>query len=598
MKIYTIIILFILFFISSCRKDDDNSIIPNNITPTEISSISDLNLNTDFDFKNGKYINVEIKFPNSLNFNKNYKVQLIDEKTGTVVAKGATNNEGVFKTKCKIKTSVENLIVNSISGNYKLPVTNNSIVFDYNSVYFDDTLQIQKNKNFHNYTFPKNKNTNSVNLLSNGDFALNDFAVGNEVNAKNDLYKWYIMNENDFSHYNNNSIRYYNNGFTVSAEMYQGFNVTPNTDIQISIDLKTSGFNVWSALRVAFYDNNGNSVAYQQVSVSPNNTWNTFIISATVPNNAIKAVFYPIITISGPNAEVLIDNAIAYTLNSEDTDNDGIIDEDDDFPTDNTKAFLTSFPSEDKYGTYAFEDLWPYTGDYDFNDLVLNYNYNYTTNASNMLVSLECKYRIKAVGGSYKNGFGISINKPSNIVGEVTGNYNTQNYINYNSNGTEAGQANAVIIVFDNVFDVISHPGGMGINTTVGNTYVSPVNIKLGIKMNSPVDLSDFNINPFLIKDGNRDYEIHLPYNLPTDLANINLFGEGQDESISIGYYKSEHYLPWVLSIPYDFDYPIEKKDITQAYLKFAEWVQSNGTQYTDWYEDNNGYRNDANIYY
>jgi LruC domain-containing protein len=63
------------------------------------------------------------------------------------------------------------------------------------------------------------------------------------------------------------------------------------------------------------------------------------------------------------------------------------------------------------------------------------------------------------------------------------------------------------------------------------------------------------------------------------------------------GYYKSKDNLPWGLDIPVDFDYAIEKADITQAYLKFAQWVESNGTQYQDWYLDKSGYRNSAKIY-
>jgi LruC domain-containing protein len=30
-------------------------------------------------------------------------------------------------------------------------------------------------------------------------------------------------------------------------------------------------------------------------------------------------------------------------------------------------------PSKSQVGTIAFEDLWPYYGDYDFNDVALNY---------------------------------------------------------------------------------------------------------------------------------------------------------------------------------------------------------------------------------
>jgi LruC domain-containing protein len=55
--------------------------------------------------------------------------------------------------------------------------------------------------------------------------------------------------------------------------------------------------------------------------------------------------------------------------------------------------------------------------------------------------------------------------------------------------------------------------------------------------------------------------------------------------------------LPFAIEVPNDFVYPIEKADLLQTYLHYAEWAQSSGTQYTDWYMNKTGYRNAANIY-
>jgi len=137
----------------------------------------------------------------------------------------------------------------------------------------------------------------------------------------------------------------------------------------------------------------------------------------------------------------------------------------------------------------------------------------------------------------------------------------------------------------------------MGINTTKGNTYVEPVEIDVEITMDNPMDITGFEINPFLIINKDRSKEIHLLGMSPTNLVNSNLFGTGQDDSNSGIYYKSKNNLPWALDMPTDFDYDIEKADITQTYLKFSQWVQSNGTQYQDWYLDKPGYRNTSNIY-
>jgi hypothetical protein len=55
-----------------------------------------------------------------------------------------------------------------------------------------------------------------------------------------------------------------------------------------------------------------------------------------------------------------------------DTDGDGIQDQDDAFPYP-AVAFELFTPSKYGTGTIAFEDLWPSYGDYDFNDVALNY---------------------------------------------------------------------------------------------------------------------------------------------------------------------------------------------------------------------------------
>ena len=90
-----------------------------------------------------------------------------------------------------------------------------------------------------------------------------------------------------------------------------------------------------------------------------------------------------------------------------------------------------------------------------------------------------------------------------------------------------------------------------------------------------------------------------MPDHTPTDLAVTNLFGTEHDNSIPAEgrYYKTEANLPWAIDIWFDFNYPIEKTQITSAHLKFADWAQSDGANYSNWYENESGYRDDSKIY-
>jgi LruC domain-containing protein len=93
--------------------------------------------------------------------------------------------------------------------------------------------------------------------------------------------------------------------------------------------------------------------------------------------------------------------------------------------------------------------------------------------------------------------------------------------------------------------------------------------------------------------------EVHLPGYSPTALADQSLIGSGQDvgNTGSTRYYRTSNNLPWAINIPEVFQYPIEKQDITGTYYHFADWAQSDGALYPDWYQDKPGYRNTNLIY-
>ena len=120
--------------------------------------------------------------------------------------------------------------------------------------------------------------------------------------------------------------------------------------------------------------------------------------------------------------------------------------------------------------------------------------------------------------------------------------------------------------------------------------------------MNSPLPLGDAGIppyNPFIFVNEQRGVEIHLADMAPTTLADTELFGVDSDFSDPNAgrYYKTESNLPWAINIIEEFDYPIEKAEITTAYLKFGEWAESEGTLYQDWWHSDSEYRNEDNIY-
>ncbi|MDD4922718.1 MAG: LruC domain-containing protein, partial [Bacteroidales bacterium] len=289
---------------------------------------------------------------------------------------------------------------------------------------------------------------------------------------------------------------------------------------------------------------------------------------------------------------------------SSDLDGDGVPDMDDTYPKDPARAFHNYYPAEG-FGSIAFEDLWPNKGDYDFNDLVVDYRFTIVTNSANKVTEVLSSFVVKAIGAQYTNGFGFQLPgatlRSSDI--HVEGCKLFDNYITLNANGTEANQDKITMIVFDDSYKVMLSTAGFGINVIPENPYVKPDTMVVNIGFTPGVytihDLDLNNFNPFLIVDKNRGKEIHLPNYLPTSLVNQSYFGTGDDHSnpASGVYYKSAENLPWAIKIASSFDYTIEGVMVTNAHLKFKKWAESSGLDFPDWYLNHSDYRNESMIY-
>jgi len=288
---------------------------------------------------------------------------------------------------------------------------------------------------------------------------------------------------------------------------------------------------------------------------------------------------------------------------SNDTDGDGVPNDLDNYPTDPTRAYNNYYPAKNTFGSLAFEDLWPGKGDYDMNDLVVDYNYWYITNAQNKVVDVKPTFYVRAVGALLHNGFGWQFDGVlPGAVGSVTG-YNLQkSYISLGSNGVENNQNKAVVVVFDDADNVIHRVGGAFYNTENNGLYGVSDSVKINLHFAIPQDQAAIGTppyNPFLIKNMSRGIEVHLPDKPPTSLADPSFFGTLDDNSnpATGRYYKTSTNLPWAINIPVKFDYTWEMVQIVYGHLKFGAWAESGGVQYPDWYKNLSGYRNPAQIY-
>lgn len=295
------------------------------------------------------------------------------------------------------------------------------------------------------------------------------------------------------------------------------------------------------------------------------------------------------VTVS-PVAALDMNNLSVMETEFPDRDGDGVADARDDYPADGDKAFDNYFPSSESTGCIVFEDQWTLTDDYDFNDLVVNYRFNQVTHSDGAISQVIGDFGIQAVGSTLHNGFGFQMPIEPGRVTSVSGIEVGGGYINLAGNNLEASQSQAVVIVFDDALSIVRPAVGFSyVNTEPGSPHVDSDRITVTIDFGDPVDPTEFGTpphNPFIIIDRGRSREVHLAGHPPTDLADLEAFGEGDDTSdpASGRYYKSRTNLPWALLMPAGWRHVNEAAEIVTAYPNFAPWAESSGSELQDWF--------------
>ena len=244
------------------------------------------------------------------------------------------------------------------------------------------------------------------------------------------------------------------------------------------------------------------------------------------------------------------------------------------------------FPGRDEFGTLAYEDLWPWKGDYDFNDLVVDYNVIEALDADNNIVQIQLSLKIVGIIASMHNGFGIRLGVAPELVASVSGALYTKGEIELADNGTELRQQKAVIIVFE---DAQAHYNAESPDDS--ELIEVSINFVRGVTRS---ELGFAPYNPFIMSNGERGREVHLPGYQPTSLVHIPYFGSEDDDSVmgTTFVYKTTNDLPWALHLPEPFAYPFDSIKIYDAYNLFQTWVDSDGFSFSDWYMDKSDYRN------
>jgi len=244
--------------------------------------------------------------------------------------------------------------------------------------------------------------------------------------------------------------------------------------------------------------------------------------------------------------------------------------------------------------TYAAEDLWPEYGDYDLNDLVLTLKPSYYLSATNKVTKLIFTSKLKAVGATKALASAIQLdNILSDKIESVSYQADRSNLngsvFEMASSGSEADQVHAVIPLFDNAHQFL------GVSQNVTNTVIDgqtatpqTFTVTITFKESAEISIDDIDIsklNFFMVTDQKKTSrtEVHLRGYQPTDKVNTALFNTGVD-AFATKPYSSTDNLVWMILVPEEISYPVEKVSILKAYPSFKAWATSSGEENVLWY--------------
>lgn len=580
MKTRTILLLIFIFAIlTSCKKETEDN-VSNTPSPTPIvTDINDIKAPFDFDWSASKSgaLNVIMQTESGKNITTEGQLLLLIDKDDNILSKAKIINS-VAKFAIKLPADIGNvylmypnsgnkLLLNETNGTITMAIAPEPRDGTKNGLVYDRKFAFKYQQNLSK--FNHNKSTNDINLVQNGEFNIDNLEKDDrdwtELRVPG---KWYYT-INSEGHVSNvggeNVFKNYSNAYEI---IEQSFPVAGGSAFDFSMSffneekVMDSGIDLW----LDNFDADGNWIGETYVET----TGNIITSSGVILANATHFQFYIGID-AGSYVDKVVYESVDVVL---DTDGDGVNDNGDDYPNDPSKAYKIMYPNVG-YETISFEDLWPYKGDYDFNDLVMLTKGELSVNADGYYVDAVFSTKINAGGGSIPMGFACNIldaNKTAittPIVTGVTGDGQIDNDV---ING---------IIIFNNKFDVMLP---YYTNTSYDKTG-TPIRLTTNLTFSNNF-IGALVPNYYIYQTENRGCEIHMPNFPPTEAADQSLLGTGNDNAGTP--YRTINGLPWAISVVSTdsvYKHPLEGVKVTDAYTNFSSWAISSGDNEKTWYE-------------
>jgi len=557
-KIFSILAISLIVVFSSCQKNDPSD------DPIIINNMKQLVVDDSFNWSSSIKGELVLTFNNPFNVSTEKEIINIINSDGIVI-KRTRILDGIASFNIDLPQNTQYFI--------QFPVTGDQVLITSAGI-----MEIELGPTITNASALK---SDAIDNCTTCDNPLEN--AGGELPVIN--VNWTLKHENDVPGWEttatDNKIEIWTSGFqgVVAQEGQQFFELNANmvADLYQELCLEpgyTIMWSVWHRGRAGVdvaevkIGATVETAVVQETMTDGNTTWGNYTGSYTIPEGQ-TTTFFVFSSVSSASSSQSVGNFLDNFEVECDYDGDGIPDDEDDDPGNGEVAFISYFPTSGKQ-VVAFEDLWPSTGDFDFNDLTMSNQVVISKDANFNLLFADFKVSIDAIGASIDNGIGMMLydndgnSFPDNIISSVEGDVTLDSE---NPNG---------LILTNNVFEAISEYYQ---NNGAGPTKI-PDTLSFTITFNSNAD--EFIPELYIFRSEDRSYEIHRSEFPTTAAADLSMFNTIDDN----GHYKTINGLPWGIEIILDGQYksPREKVDMLAAYPQFQLWATSNGSENVTWY--------------
>lgn len=288
--------------------------------------------------------------------------------------------------------------------------------------------------------------------------------------------------------------------------------------------------------------------------------------------------------------ENLSTDVLVFDRSDTDPDGDGVEGTDDHYPNDATRALVTTYPSHG-YHALAIEDNYPGLGDADFNDAVIAYNMVLVTDADGAVKDLLGTYHLIARGAGLDSRFGVHI---PGLPATAAGTLRTELFVS----GEETATIETVSIedlisgssrrieLFPSTSTALPPADGSSFtNTDSADMDRYAASARFHLELTTALEASTIGTPPYdpyllVIQRNGQEYDIHLPGSEAFTDRPAGLPGEAGSRSFMDG-----NGYPWIIEVPTNWRWPLERVDVDTAYSGFHTWRSSSGNSRRAWYD-------------